>query len=177
MHREYLGDSYDLVKRFLSQALEPVGTLHAHPEFVPEDIRKEYLNLTGIPILGDESPEGPFGVLLDPDTGFTLGRKTPKHATLKSILDLNQKNHPNYVICFDQSHHRKNELDRDGQRETKMRILWESGLSSFYYKSHAPFLFTSQEEETLSHVVDSLVSAGIPKCRLQGRGVAPAAAA
>jgi hypothetical protein len=110
MDRKYLGDSYDLVKRFLSQTLKPFGTLYAQPEFIREKLRSEYANLTGISILCSESPEIPFGVLLDPDTGFTLGRKTRKHANLKSILDIEEKSHPSYVSCFDQSHHRKHEL-------------------------------------------------------------------
>jgi hypothetical protein len=177
MHKQYLGDSYDLVKRFFSQTLKPVGTLYAQSEFVPEGIRRQYSILTAIPVLGDENPKRPFGVLLDPDTGFTLGRKTQKHVSLKSILELNQERHPDYIICFDQSHHRKHELDRDGQREKKMRSLRESGLSSFYYKSHAPFLFTAQDDGTLRRLLGCLVSAGIPEGRFQGSGVIPAAAA
>lgn len=170
MHEDYLGDSYDLVKRFLAETLRPVGKLYADSEFVPDRIRKEYVHLTRIAILGDESPESPFGVLLDPDTGFTLSRETPKHVTLKSILDLNQRNHPDYVVCFDQSHHRKHELNREGQHAAKMRALSESGLSSFYYESHAPFLFMAQDEQILRKLFDHLVAAGIPIDRLRRFG-------
>src|SRR5438552_17254728 len=35
VHEKYLGDSYDLVKRFWCESLGPVAPLYAHPRFVP----------------------------------------------------------------------------------------------------------------------------------------------
>lgn len=46
------------------------------------------------------------------------------------------------VITFDQSNYRLSGLKLDEQRQVKMRYLAKSGLFSFYYVSHAPFLFT-----------------------------------
>jgi hypothetical protein len=47
----YLGDSYDIVKRFWSESLRAVAPLLAHPRFVPADIRMQYTSVTSIPVL------------------------------------------------------------------------------------------------------------------------------
>ena len=39
MDEQWLGDSYDLVKRFWKKSLEPVAPLYSHPRFVPSTIR------------------------------------------------------------------------------------------------------------------------------------------
>jgi hypothetical protein len=75
MNQKFLGDSYDLVKRFLAQTVNPIATIYAHPKFVPEEMREKYTKLTTIPVLGS-APEGRFGILLDPDTGISLSGKT-----------------------------------------------------------------------------------------------------
>jgi hypothetical protein len=171
MHEKYLGDSYDLVKRFFCQSLGPVAPLYAHQNFVPSAIRDKYKAVTTIPILG-ERPQGGFGVLLDPDTGVCLPAQKPSGATaryvsLPFIVELNRKLRPYYIVCFDQSYYRKHELSREAQRGEKMKFLRDGGLSSFYFKSHAPFLFIAQKKETLGRLLDRLVSAGIPECRFQ----------
>jgi hypothetical protein len=144
MDEKYLGDSYDFVKRFICSALSPIASLYAHERFVPADIRKTYTKITGIPMLS-ECSKGGFGVLLDPDTGVCLpGQKplsgaTPSHVSLRFIIELNSERHPDYIVCFDQSCHRKRELIPEAQREQKMKVLKDNGLSAFYYASHAPF--------------------------------------
>jgi hypothetical protein len=100
MDEKYLGDSYDFVKRFLCMALSPIATLYAHEQFVPSGIREEYTKVTTIPILGNERPEGRFGVLLDPDTGIALGRATHRHASLALIVEINKELRPDYIICM-----------------------------------------------------------------------------
>ena len=152
MHEEYLGDSYDLVKRFFCDSLKQIGTLYAHPYFVPVGMGAVYTRITNISILG-ERPDDPFGLLLDPDTGICLPTQklegaTRKHVSLRFIIELNNKHRPDYIICFDQSAHRKHELSREEQRGQKMKVLQEGGLASFYYASHAPFLFAAQDQKT-----------------------------
>jgi hypothetical protein len=171
MEETYLGDSYDLVKRFFCQVLSPVAPLYAFPKFVPASIRDSYTAATTIPIFGAEVVRR-FGILLDPNTGVPLPSEvldgaTPGHASLQFIMKLNEQLHPEYMICFDQSYHRKHELDRNAQREAKRKFLSTCGLPSFYYVSHAPFLFTAQRIEILRSVLDRLISAGIPRCRFQ----------
>jgi hypothetical protein len=172
MDKKYLGDSYDLVKRFFCQVLSPIANLYAHPKFVPFEMRGSYTKVTTVPILPDTGPEGHFGILLDPTTGIPLptggaNSTSTDYVRLEFIVDLDEKRHPDYMICFDQSHHRQHELDKKKQRELKMRFLHQSGLSSFYYVSHAPFLFVAHTSEALDHVFDLLISVGIPNCKFE----------
>jgi hypothetical protein len=166
MDERYLGDSYDFVKRFICSALSPIATLYAHERFVPGAIRERYTKVTGIPILS-EYFKGGFGVLLDPNTGVCLPEQKPlsgatrSHISLGFIIELNNERHPDYIVCFDQSCHRKRDLSPKAQRERKMKVLRDNGLSAFYYASHAPFLFTAQNREVLGSVLECLRSAGI----------------
>ncbi|SPE45500.1 hypothetical protein SBA7_860002 [Candidatus Sulfotelmatobacter sp. SbA7] len=171
MREVFLGDSYDLVKRFWRESLDSIGPLYAHPRFIPLSIRKQFTAVTTIPILGT-LPKGHFGILLDPDTGVPLPskqavRRTAKHAPLTFIVGLNVEMRPDYLICFDQSYHRLHELDRKQQRAEKGKFLAQKGLSSFYYVSHAPFLFVASQPLILRNILDRLVSLGIPKDRLE----------
>src|SRR5437763_92280 len=91
MKREYLGDSYDAVKRFWQQVLLAWAPLYAEPRFIPEDLRDEFTCLTCIPMLS-YVPSGPFSILNDPDTGIRLPAEKNQaerqtHITLRSIRD------------------------------------------------------------------------------------------
>ncbi len=171
MKRIYLGDSYDIVKRFWAKSLHPVAPLYAHPRFVPEEIRAEYKAVTSIPVLDTDSPpERPFGLLLDPDTGIPLAtesktKATASHAPLSFIVEVNKQLRPTYMICFDQSYHRSHKLKKPEQLEQKREFLRGHGLNSFYYVSHAPFLFVARKAEILNKVRRRLVSLGIPRSR------------
>jgi hypothetical protein len=161
MHEKYLGDSYDLVKRFLCQTLSPIARLYAHWKFVSQEIQEKYTTVTTIPILGSERPQETFGLLLDPDTGFTQGRATSKHVSPKFMTDVNNTLRPEYIVCFDQSSRRIGGHGAESQREQKMKALQAAGLSSFDYASHAPFLFAAQNGKTLDYVLQSLRTHGI----------------
>jgi hypothetical protein len=171
MQRKYLGDSYDLVKRFFAQSLRHVAPMFAHPTFVHSDIRAEYESITTMPIL-NSGRDGKFGLLLDPDTGIPLrttvgDRASRSHAPLAFIVGEYKRLGPEYLICFDQSHHRGHALNKSEQRESKIKYLRERGLSCFYYVSHAPFLFASRDRETLNSVRARLVSLGVPISRFE----------
>jgi hypothetical protein len=167
----YLGDSYDLVKRFWAESLQPLARLYAHPRFVPTAIRTRYTAVTAIPVLDpDKPPVRPFGLLLDPHTGIPLPAESPaeasaSHAPLEFIVGVNAALHPEYMICFDQSYHRWHELTRPEQLERKREFLQAGGISSFYYDSHAPFLFMAERAESLAGVKERLVSLGVPQER------------
>lgn len=171
----YLGDTYDIVKRFWAESLRQLGPLYSHPRFVPTGIRARYTAVTSIPVLDTENlPEGPFGLLLDPHTGIPLlaesqAEATASHAPLPFILQVNERLRPAYMICFDQSYHRHHELSRTEQLEEKREFLRGHGMSSFYYDSHAPYLFMAGKAETLSAVRSRLVSLGVPEERFAFR--------
>jgi hypothetical protein len=165
----FLGDSYDLVKRFWSESLRSVAPLYAHSRFVPSGIRAQYLQITGIPVL-DTPPVGPFGILLDPHTGIPLPNESAKgatvsHASLPFIVQVDTVLHPTYIICFDQSHLRSKDVSNENQRHAKQKFLLHHRLFSFYYISHAPFLFAAAAIEKLDEIRNVLRSCGIPKCR------------
>ena len=71
MKRDYLGDSYDAVKRLWQQVFADWAPLYADLWFIPEDLRGEFTRLTGISMLPD-SPQQPYSILNDPDTGIRL---------------------------------------------------------------------------------------------------------
>jgi hypothetical protein len=153
----YPGDSYDLVKRFWHDQLACIPPLCAHPHFVPPPLHVQYTALTRLPILDPmKLPEWPFGLFLDPDTGIPLPEEQFTQASLLR---------PHYMICFDQSIHRKHKggLNKDQQRETKRDFLRSQGIAPFYYFSHAPFLFMAQEMSTLQNVRNRLIGLGIPE--------------
>jgi hypothetical protein len=172
MREKYLGDSYDIVKRFWCESLRAIAPLNAHPEFLPAEIRERYTAVTLIPVLDLESlPKKPFGILLDPDTGIPLPsasqkRMTPSHAPLPCIAQVMGALHPLYVICFDQSHYRQPGSSGDQQKQKKMDYLKARGLASFYYVSHASFLFITDAPKSLAAIHKRLVSLGIPESTL-----------
>jgi hypothetical protein len=171
MKAKYLGDSYDLVKRFWAEKLAGIAPIYAHPRFIPEDLRAAFRSVTTIPILPTEIGKGRFGLFLDPCTGIPLPnargqRVTQSHAPLSFISDEIKTLCPAFLICFDQSHHRrKGGPSMMEQRQQKLNSLAKSGISSFYYVSHATFLFASKESKVLEGIRCHLVKCGIPSCR------------
>lgn len=168
MREIFLGDSYDLVKRVWCQTLRDIAPLYAHPRFVPQKLQTKYTMVTGIPML-DPACDSSFGILLDPHTGIPLPQEsvhkaTASHAPLSFIMDMNEELHPGYIVCFDQSYHRAGGLTRQQQRSDKRRFLSKRGVLSFYYVSHAPFLFAAAKVEILDAIHARLVSIGIPEC-------------
>jgi hypothetical protein len=134
-------------------------------------IRAWYTAVTSIPVLDtDDLPEEPFGLLLDPHTGIPLPAESPagvtaSHAPLPFIVQVNERLRPAYMICFDQSYQRQHELGRLEQLEKKREFLQGQGIGSFYYDSHAPFLFMAGEAETLTAARSRLVALGVPEER------------
>jgi hypothetical protein len=55
-------------------------------------------------------------------------------------------------LFFDQSDYRQSYMDRKEQRQVKMRSLADSGFHSFYYVSHASFLFAVSNSQALREV-------------------------
>jgi len=86
--RQYLGDSYDAVKRLWQEILAEWAPLHAEPRFIPEDIRSEFTAFTRIDLLNEHRPMF-YAILNDPDTGIRLPNRLNQsdgrsHITLAS---------------------------------------------------------------------------------------------
>src|SRR4051812_1066382 len=114
-----------MVKRFWAEGLRPIARLYAHPRFVPTALRASYKACTSMPIFDPQQrPDESFGLLLDPNTGIELPTEgstgaSQSHVSLPFIREFFQQAKPLFVVCFDQSYHRRHELTREGQRDRK----------------------------------------------------------
>jgi hypothetical protein len=145
MKRDYLGDSYDAVKRLWQEVLSEWAPLYAEPRFIPKDLQGEFTRLTAIPMLHG-APSGRYSILNDPDTGIRLPgednqTESRMHIAMPTIDEQLRRNGVHAVITFDQSDYRHSGLKLDEQRQAKMRYLAKAGRFALYYVSHAPFLF------------------------------------
>jgi hypothetical protein len=173
MKPQFLGDSYDIVKRFWAERLVGIAPLFAHPKFVPRNIRKEYEKIVTIPVLDSRAVlREPFGLFLDPDTGIPLPTTSAQmanrsHAPVSFIAYEFDQLKPKYLICFDQSHDRRCGLTKKQQRHSKIAALKKLEIASFYYVSHASFLFAARGDADLKSIRRQLTEVGIPESRLQ----------
>lgn len=170
MRHEFLGDSYDAVKRLWCQLLGSWATVYAHPQFIPLDLRTAYTRLTKIEMLPDK-PRGAFSILNDPDTGITTKAQPSlcvTHVSIEQIAYQCRSSGARCVTTFDQSFKRSTaEGDNTTQRQVKLRALTEHGIPCFYYASHAAFLFAFASENCMAEAMSLLVSGGIPQRRIE----------
>ena len=150
------------------QILEPIAPLYTDGQFIDKELRVPFEQLIKSKVV-DNPPDHEFGILLDPHTGIPLpdhtGGVCPSHAPLRFILERLNNWHPIYAVVFDQSYHRKHKLKPREQRVEKVRFLKENNVDSFYYNSHAPFLFCSNRAGVIEEIRIRLAQAGIPKTR------------
>jgi hypothetical protein len=171
MKRDYLGDSYDAVKRLWQQGLADWAPLYAESQFLPEDLREDFSRLTGIPLLTAQHPRD-YSILNDPDTGIRLPGEANQaegrtHISIATFIKQLREQGPRCVTTFDQSDYRNSDLKRDEQRRAKMVSLRESGFPAFYYVSHAPFLFAFPNMAALRELRNRLIGAGVPADRFE----------
>jgi hypothetical protein len=170
MKRQFLGDSYDAVKRLWQETLAEWAPLLAEPRFIPENIRGEFTAFTRIPILADSRPPI-YSILNDPDTGIRLPDRENQseglgHVNLATIAGQVKNAEVRCVVTFDQSHHREAGFSPTDQRNAKVLWLQREGLHAFYYVSHAPFLFVFSERTYMKQVQTLLQAAGVPDSRI-----------
>jgi hypothetical protein len=172
MKRQFLGDSYDAVKRLWQQTFLEWAPLLAAPQFIPEDIQHEFTVLTRIPVLAANHRPQNYSIFNDPDTGIRLPDRANQsegasHINLVTISNQAKAAAVRCVITFDQSHHRESGFSPRDQRAAKVRWLEKDGLHAFYYVSHAPFLFAFSELTNLKEARDLLRAVGIPDSRFE----------
>jgi hypothetical protein len=171
MKKQFLGDSYDAVKRLWQETLAEWAPLLAEPRFIPEDIRPDFTAITRIPILAERRPTI-YSILNDPDTGIRLPdrenqREGLRHISLATIAGQVKNAEVRCVVTFDQSHHREAKFSPKDQRNAKVLWLQREGLHAFYYVSHAPFLFAFSERAHMNQVRTLILAAGIPGSRIK----------
>lgn len=165
MHPKYLGDSYDLVKRFFCVEIATLGySVEADPMADPSsglDIR-QYCRLIGATSAADQQrPVGQRVLLLDPDTGVQE-RPGPKHVTFVRLA--NEADRYDVLLCFDQAFSRGRSAE--STMTSKIAALRQMSCAAMYYSSHAHFLFVSRSMEKLIRIRDHLVEVGVPAGRL-----------
>lgn len=171
MRKKYLGDSYDALKRLWYDLLFEWAPLYANPQFIPYDLQAEFKTLTKISMLSEHHPLN-FSILNDPDTGIRLpGTANQKegrtHIAIDSIINQLNSFKPQCIITYDQSNYRNSGMGLAEQRKTKMEEVSLNGYQSFYYVSHAPFLFTTLDKQSLSEIQSILAKSGIPDNRFE----------
>lgn len=165
MNPEWFGDSYDIVKRFLSTELQRVGfRVYADPMLTGEwpDGAAAFLTFIG----AEEAGEAPgtredAALFIDPDTGVRE-KASARHCSIGYMAQ--QAENFSLVFAFDQSFSRSAPAQR--QMEHKLAQLRDMGMRGFYYDSHARFLFVAREHSHLSKARGALVATGLPESRL-----------
>lgn len=175
MKEQYLGDSYDAVKRMWKSILiQPKwnAPLFAEQRFIDVDIQENYTLLTGIEMLPAINPPHQYSILNDPDTGIRLpGEENQNegrsHISIDSIIRQLQIEQVKCVVTFDQSDYRNHDADRKSQRKIKLSTIKSCRMFGFYYVSHAPFLFSTKSDFDNLQLKKCLVDSGIPEWRLE----------
>jgi hypothetical protein len=172
MHERYLGDSFDILKKHWADLLSPIAPMFAHPRWLPNDVTDRFTRLTGISVLNDRIDRN-YSLLIDPHTGIPLPdavdqRIRISHAPLNYIRSLFDDARLDFVVCFDQSTDRLNDIPIEDQRDLKREWLGSNGICSFYYVSHAPFLFAGTNCDTIAAVRQRLIDSGIPETTSAG---------
>ncbi len=168
MREKYLGDSFDIVKRFWVELLNPIADVYLDPRFVPLDLHAALSCFTGARIWNEaEDVHRKFSLLLDPHTGIPLPdardqRVRKSHAPIQDIARLFDNRKLSFLMCYDQSVKRQAGFPRVAQLDAKRDALLSLGIHSFYYVSHAPFLFASRSATTLRKIRKRMVKTGIP---------------
>jgi hypothetical protein len=166
MNSKWLGDSFDLVKRVLLEAVAETGLeVFADPMLTDKDVNipNDYFRLINAKqVLPDGQITSGRCLFLDPDTGIS-GKKGKSHITVKDI-SRNLSLGYDLVVVFDQSFSRNSDIIKS--INDKLEVLDKEGVKGFYYNSHANFLFASAQKDILKKVMNSLLEIGIPSDRL-----------
>lgn len=173
MDRRYFGDAYDLAKRFLLDSAKSISEVICIPMFTnfSEEEKEGFSKLIGARVIDEEIDNLDHhldgnGIFLDPNTGVA-DQSSNDHVSFDQIASLLDKG-VKFVIAFDQSFKRIKGNNKKEQIFEKIRKLREKEIHSFYYVSHACFLFASSSKDLSTELRQSLLEKGIPRDRLIG---------
>ncbi len=165
MNPAFVGDSYDLVKRFFTKELILLGYEVAIDPMYTGDwngMKEEFLQLVGVNTPQMEADKfSRRALFLDPDTGVNhKGGK--QHVAFVRIA--HETRAYDLVFAFDQSFSRQAK-PREAMR-AKLEQLQNFGIQGMYYDSHARFLFASKRSDELNELREHLVQLGMPASRM-----------
>ena len=165
MNPKYLGDSYDIVKRFFCSVFQELGyEITVDPMFTGNwaDEGKSFYNFLGTNnqknILAKSNMKALF---IDPDTGVNH-RGGKQHVSFQRLIDESQKYQ--IVFSFDQSFSRQE--DSNKIMNDKLNEVLRLGGHGMYYDSHARFIFVSATKDELLKLRNHLLNIGLPNNRL-----------
>jgi len=165
MNPLYLGDSFDIVKRFFCGVLRNLGyAVYIDPMFTGEwsgedEAFGKFLGATHI--LHRDPAKSKTALFFDPDTGV---RATPTTAHVSFDRLAQTLGDHAIVFAFDQSFSR-NTAPRE-QMTQKLAEMRSRNCHGFYYDSHARFLFVSRDDDSLRELESHLCGLGLPAFRL-----------
>ena len=168
MNPDFLGDSFDLVKRFFCQEIAKLGyTVSVDPMFTGDWNGREqafFRLICAQPELSTNESRH-TALFIDPDTGV---RENGGKQYVSFDRLLREASSNALVFSFDQSFSRQAEPDKVMVR--KLATIKAQGRHGMYYNSHARFLFVSSQQVRLRELRDHLVSLGLPSERLLDSG-------
>jgi len=172
MRPEFLGDSYDIVKRFFCETLRSLGyTIYIDPLLTGEWSGQEatFYRFLGVePYAGVKPSSALTALFLDPDTGVNK-KGSPSHVSYERLV-AEATNH-SLAFAFDQAFSRAGEVGP--KLQAKLNEIADLGCAALYYASHAHFLFVSREHDRLQRLRSELISRGLPASRLLGMAPNP----
>ncbi|WP_242512299.1 hypothetical protein [Pseudolysobacter antarcticus] len=176
MNIQYVGDSYDIVKRFFCEALRALKyTVYIDPmstdEWKSSDTRSFYKFLGVQHADACDKPGRRTALLFDPDTGLSE-KKSKKHLSFVRLEQalVEQSLAHGIVFVFDQSFSRGSDLEKQKKMRHKLDLLNKGKCFGFYYNSHASFLFASSKESHLLALQRHLKKLGLPEFRIRTLG-------
>jgi len=181
---KYFGDSYDIVKRSLLRWLGAYGAWVAHPMFtehVSSDQAAAFSLLLGVPLLSldiikaETDRESYFArarrcpdhLFLDPDTGLRLtanrAKNAPSYLFGSEIISIVRERPTLLTLVFDQSLPRGREPE---QLAGKLAFLYNQGIASIAYVSHACFILMGTNKELVKKALELIqCESGLPTSR------------
>ena len=187
MRPEFLGDSFDIVKRCLIEWLAPLGTWATHPmltERMSPNRMEIYADLLGTQILSRKlltceidrdkylapARECDGHVFLDPDTGIRLkptkGKKAPFYLFGSELVAIASARPKSLALVFDKSVPRGSERQH---LEGKLSSFAAQGVHGVAYVSHACFVLVGKEKDLVETAFDIILKESrLPQSRVLG---------
>lgn len=167
MNPMYLGDSYDIVKRFFCEVARSLGyTVYIDPMYTGNWTRSQsssFLSFVGARPLESAVPTPLAALFIDPDIGIR-DRPSPKHITFETIVA--RCGQFPLVLVFDQSFSRGPSVrDRLVRKLSSLRAL---GVRGVYFDSHARFLICGSKPAPVMRFQKALLDTGLPATRFVG---------
>jgi len=171
---EFLGDSFDIVKRSFLQWLVACGSWSAHPMFtkrISDQQARAFEQLLGAPLLSKSvltqrtdrdayftpARRARTHVFLDPDTGVSLrarrGEAAPRYLFRTELASIASAQPDRLTLVFDKS------VPRGGERQAltkKLRTLASDNLYGVAYVSHACFLLVGRDAALVERALKAI---------------------